>query len=638
MNRYDCAIKDSKGKWIGLTLFRDRGVPRYMETTDPGLAQQYFIGLAGYANLEPQKQMQIGQDDWRGGFGQEYQDYTDPARYYTAKNVDARFKNMIVAGAGKFRVAVPNGKAITSMVEFNSALYIGADKTLYKYTVDGLEALKTFNATITDLEPFVDDNLYIALGDSEKFQYMSKNESFSASTETDGYASFFKMVGDVLWKAVQPNELKSSTNPSFNSTTDWSTQTPVGSTFYNITGLIEESGTLYIMKEDHPYYLDSSGNPQFIMSELKSELTETSGRNAIVWQSRIYIPCGEQSLYEYDNGIITNISPSKYITSSLDYSGKVKALVADSQWLFAILDDDEKVQVLAGRWEEIDGTRWVWHPISELDMVGASFAYLFANKMFIGSSNDGQDIQLVSVPKRYGDISLTDDYLFESGGELITSWLHGNFMSDCKAWYKISLTMAGTSAGSYFRVYYQKLGDTDWIEIAPETGFKFLPVQTEYFPVDYFGNDPSSTMIRLKIMPFTGNPHYWVLGESELGNDTMLAYYNRSPRLINYDIRALWYPEQSTYITCQVRASDNILLLNGQVDEEQSARDIRNAIEDLRDAKWLRDFRPPHWKCPDDTRKVKLHPPVDYTIIKDDKTNKEEYVYTLNMQVVKTGG
>ena len=85
MNRYDCAIKDSKGKWIGLTLFRDRGVPRYMESTDPGLAQQYFTGLAGYANLEPQKQMQIGQDDWRGGFGQEYQDYTDPARYYTAR-------------------------------------------------------------------------------------------------------------------------------------------------------------------------------------------------------------------------------------------------------------------------------------------------------------------------------------------------------------------------------------------------------------------------------------------------------------------------------------------------------------------------------------------------------------------------
>ena len=80
----------------------------YQESADPAVADQYFTGLVNYGSLQSQKELQEGQNDWRAGFGLEYQDSGEPKRYYMTKNVDARFKGMVVGAPRLETITVPN--------------------------------------------------------------------------------------------------------------------------------------------------------------------------------------------------------------------------------------------------------------------------------------------------------------------------------------------------------------------------------------------------------------------------------------------------------------------------------------------------------------------------------------------------
>ncbi len=85
---------------VGLMLASDpkTGKKKYAEVSDPTLAQQFFTGVPDLGHLPPEKEIQIGQDDWRSGFGQEYFSGADEKRYYKSIKADARFKNMIIGG------------------------------------------------------------------------------------------------------------------------------------------------------------------------------------------------------------------------------------------------------------------------------------------------------------------------------------------------------------------------------------------------------------------------------------------------------------------------------------------------------------------------------------------------------------
>ncbi len=443
-----------------------------------------------------------------------------------------------------------------------------------------------------------------------------------------------------MWKATLPNELQSSTNPNGNTGVDWTTVTTVDTTYFNITDLVEERGTLYVMKEDMPYYLDDSGIPKPLIPELRSEQSTNSGHNSIAWQGKIYIPCGSQTLYEYDNGVITNISPSRYITNNTEYSGQIQALACDAHYLFAVTNNDSKVEVLAGRWETIgSSTDWVWHPIAELTMTGCASAWVTTalnRRLWIAPATAGDSLKYIAIPKNYGDVTESGNYYFESAGEFITGWHHANFKADKKAWYKLTLTMSDTSSTLYWTAYYQKLGDTTWTEINSTNKFKVSPTTSAYIPADGSSAKPSSTMIRFKFVPITTDPDYWVLGTSQLGIDTVLAYYSRTPILINYDVRAVWYPPVITFAVCQVKVADNLLLNNGQTDETQMMATIRTAVDELKDPSicWPRAFYPPYWGSATDTKYVKLLAPVDLTAIRDEKNSNIEWVYNLQLEVI----
>ncbi len=105
---------------VGLRIARDKnGQPIYRSYDDEYLAQQMTQGLPGYENLPPEKELALVRDDWRGGFGQEYDD--EEKRYHDSVGSDGRFKNKFILGPKVTSIAaptIPNPTIVNADMEF----------------------------------------------------------------------------------------------------------------------------------------------------------------------------------------------------------------------------------------------------------------------------------------------------------------------------------------------------------------------------------------------------------------------------------------------------------------------------------------------------------------------------------------
>ena len=770
-SKYDLGFDDASGNFIGLMLVKDKnGVPRYSEVNDPALSSQFFTGQLDYANLQPQKELQIGQDDLRSGFGLEYWDSNDTKRYYTSKNVDARYKGMVIAGplataatmptlytitdgamevwagglltnwtktvggaiteettivhtaggssakydasgaaqgiwqsvanwsndfrdstltivawvyanaatTGRIAIEDDGGTTYSSYHAGNSAwaqlvvtrklnsaatyakiwclnddasgLAYFDDLTIPTYDThgkcweefdddiffsSGKVLLRVANATgtitvqagmpytITGLTKF-GANLYIHQG-TNNYWYMSTAEVL---TETDSNKRFATVSSKNLKSVVLPNTVYSATAPT--SDAGWDGGTTIGSTSDDITSIVDIRGIPYIGKEDMPYYIDSSGNEQQLIPSLTSERSATSGKNAFAWKDRYYYQAGSQILYEYDpiDNVVTDISPAKYITNSSDFDGQIQAISGDAHWLFVAIDNATKVEIVAGRWETIDGsTRWVWHPLAQLTLTGVETmkaSSIYKRRLWVASTASGDSLYYFPLSSQYGNIPSDADYTFQTGGEIITPYIHFNLRGDDKGFIKITLTTDGTSTTKYFEAHYQKLEDATatWVDIGDfgKTATTTIERTEIYLPVDGSSVRPQSEMMRFKFVPIT--------------NSTAAT-----PILIDYDIRAVWYPPQKKIVLAQVYVADNLVLRNGQEDEVQTALSIRTAVDAWANPtiSWPRKFYPPYWLSSADTIWAKLQPTEGaafMTQILDERTKNLEWVYNLNLLVI----
>ncbi|GAG68961.1 unnamed protein product [marine sediment metagenome] len=92
------------------------------------------------------------------------------------------------------------------------------------------------------------------------------DDYYLASTLSDGQADFFKTVDVTLWKACLPREMKSATDPT--AAGEWTTEANISDTDHDITCIVEKTGSIYIMKEDMPYYMESGGAVKRLEREL----------------------------------------------------------------------------------------------------------------------------------------------------------------------------------------------------------------------------------------------------------------------------------------------------------------------------------------------------------------------------------
>ncbi len=258
------------------------------------------------------------------------------------------------------------------------------------------------------------------------YWYMDSGENFTQSTldvlTSDSFAKKFVFdEEDTMWKFLPPNNLQAATDPSNTATANCSGVTTVGSPSTNITALVQQKGSIFIMKEGSAYFIDTGGTVELLTDETNTIASATGGKNTLSWKGALYMPYGESSLIEYGQGGGLNwIDPSLYCTNLSAFDGKIFATAGDDQWLFAIINNGASVEVLAGRNEVVGGSvRFVWHPYQSITLDGCELAFvssIYQKRLWIGSTSGSDSMYYIPLPASYGDITNDTNKSFATDG------------------------------------------------------------------------------------------------------------------------------------------------------------------------------------------------------------------------------
>lgn len=425
--------------------------------------------------------------------------------------------------------------------------------------------------TITCLQPFQvsgTDYLFIALGTSQTCYYMATTELLTLSTtavKTFQYFAWVNTTADTMYANDGVNTIRSTTNP-LNGGVAWSAQTIVGDAANDIQDLFSHNGALYIAKEDMPYYLNSAGAVQKDLApELVALTSSKSGKNSDIWQGNIYYPAGDQALLEIGT---TNTwrSPALFTSSSSAFTGQVFTVTHDDQFLFIVTDNSTKVEILAGRLEDVDGTTsWVWHPYQEITLTGCNTAWITSidqKSLFIASTDSTESFYRIPLPTLYGDLTSDTNRSFATDGYFETPYLHGKFPADTKAWIKVVATLGHAyDADIYWELHYKKLEDSSYTNAGDFKGTSASRIATLYLPVDASSNKASSTMMMFKLVGKTDST-------------------TKTPILNNLYIEAVLYPTNSAgqIIACTIKDIKSMLTGKGGEPERGSQTKIQTVI------------------------------------------------------------
>ncbi len=543
----------------------------------------------------------------------------------SATKVEIILKGTFVAGAAAVyfdNVVFSTVGSYASWAEFDDDLLLSSGGFLFRVnnSTGDITIQGGFPAAITCLQPFSDNNLYIALGYSDTYWYMNTSEVFTLSTaavNTFQYFCFVRTTADTMYGSDSVNTIRSTTNPQ-NAGVAWSAVTTIDSSYKSITGLLSFDNALYILKEDRPYYLNSAGAVKVLTNSTTAITSSNGGKNAYEWMANIYFPWGYDGLLEYDsqNGTFEWLNPAHYGTNLGDFDGQVMAVAGDEEYLYIGVDNGTKVEIIAGRRESIDGTTsWVWHPLSEKTLVGIEamkISSVYSKRLWIGSTSATNALYYIKLPLNYGDVpNDTNANAFQTGGYFITPWYHANFKGDTKAWIKITATVENTTAAIYWSASYQKLGDTDWTAIGD---FTTEPTTTKYIPATGAGVKPVSKAMRFKFTATTNAA-------------------TTTPILYNFDIRAILYPSQRNLIYCQVKAADEMIDKTGKSLDADMAT-MKAVIDEAKAATWAVTI----YDINGDTKTVKFLPlpkTMPKRVLKNaEKGRVKEWGYNVLMQEV----
>jgi len=501
--------------------------------------------------------------------------------------------------------------------EFDSDLFFSSNKCLLRVnnSTGTITYQAGFPAAITSLQVF-GSNLFIALGTSNSYWYMSTAEVCTESTAAVKTFQYFCTVlgaTDYLWGNDGGNTLRSNTNP-INGGAAWSGQTTVGSSSFDITQLLSWQDTLYIRKQDKVYYLDATPSVHDDLAHELATATSDAPGEMWVWLKKLYIPAGTQALLESDGATNTWRNPADYCSNLSSFVGEIFAGAGDTFWNYVIVDNDTKVEILAGREETIDGsTDWVWHPIHEITLAGCQaccISTVFQNRLWVASTSAAQSLYYLPLPTQYGNIESDSNRTFKTNTYFETPWLHGNFKADNKAFIKVTGTLGHDfDAGKYFECWYKKLGGA-YVDAGDLTG-----TATNRSPSLFFATDTTSTMLRLMFIAKTDHPSY-------------------TPILLAYDVRAILYPTIRKFISCVVKIKDDTVNKMGIIKHNRYTLE-KNCMDNLRAATWPATMI----DIDGNTVYVKYMPLSSntprYSIVKSEKGAEQYRHYNLMLQVIQ---
>ena len=430
----------------------------------------------------------------------------------------------------------------TAMAEFEGSVYYAYGDLLFKHDSPGLGVIMEFPAAITDLCVFQNpsatggsnptyERLYIAQGYSAKYWYTDDAATFTISTVAN--AKYMANIGDAQFLiSDSTNTVTSSVNP-INSGTAFATSSKVAGAYYEITGLVDHPDVWFVRKEDQVYYL-SGASVIPLVEGLDIEKNKDIDYGIYFWLDKLYIPSGENALYEYDitDGTVETLSPVRFAVGDTRYDGKITALASDGlDYLYVAVETVGRCIILAGRWETIAGTTdWRWHPIydgtdssEEISQMLVSNA--IGKKLYLGS------YKVIGVTSPTGYTDAESKWLYEKNAYDDSVDTNAWAYLETAQWSEyLELTVTSTSCnyirfnahqvGSYFTIDVDVYYDSAWHDVYSGSDYS-----SHAWTVKSLGASHDVTKARVRFhTTFVPESDYWtVLYEFDFGSTA--TYY-----------------------------------------------------------------------------------------------------------------
>jgi hypothetical protein len=385
-----------------------------------------------------------------------------------------------------------NAHPVVAIEDFSGYPYFACGYYLGKWDGTDVDLLCAFTTPITSLCTW-GSYLLIGLGYSTQYWYFD-GTTYTKSTISGGAMKYLSVVGDTVWGSSSAYQVKSSTNPLNGGS--WSAATDVGNSNKTINALIDHPDSVFVSETDGFYEITTDGEPCVIPDLYKEGHTKT-GRNPCFWKGNIYINSGFGAVYEYDDSAtsIATITPRNFMPTNDDMDGITCAMDGDDEYLYAIVDNGTKIEILAGRWESIPynmygdtASDWRWHHIGEQTLTDTSDNVRYAKVstlptsrcLWMGCSSATDGIYYMDI-----------DTNMQTSGSLYTAWFTGEYRHILKTWYSITLYTDNCDANKTIAVSYKKEFDSSFTSLGT--------IVSNSATTLYFGDSVVTKKIQIKL-------------------------------------------------------------------------------------------------------------------------------------------
>ena len=375
--------------------------------------------------------------------------------------------------AGPFRFA-----------NYNNRLYLSSGPYLWRLSdapdINQMQLVaKAGTSDITALVPSLNNSLYIFLGDTENYVYMSTDEQFTQTNVHDATLGcqwdnkLFKMNSSgKCWYATTPN----STTPAWTETGNI-TDLPAGAIKRLSIGFDSNGNScLYAATTRGAKVLDFEHNTWLDTSVSLGD-HPNGGRGAGTWRDAYYIPAGLELLryaaieaqvtahgLTNDDGLPEEHN-GEIVDMATDYVGRLFALVDASQ-----VSGEGRSGVYA-----FDGTSWHnWWTADSVDGVMHSAVVSPASGQYRLYYDHASSVFAVAVPRGANNPKLASAEYAPSGVH-ITPWFDAGWAQGTKTALKVILRAVKPTDLEDVKVYYR----TDYTDTALDTGWTLLGSVTD---------------------------------------------------------------------------------------------------------------------------------------------------------------
>lgn len=421
-------------------------------------------------------------------------------------------------------------------------------------------------AAVTDVM-VVNDIVYFVMGegtDIRRMRFVNTAQVWTPeyANETGIKATFLKMIQNEngvqkIWRALQTAATVSSSDvKAWGVALDFgATSITCGNTMYRINGLIAYGTPRipYVLKEDGFGAIANNIYDQVPLAEFATVSDDNNGRANLQRGHYLYLSM-LNGIERYYEGRLDDIGMNRDQGLPNDRNGHVSHMLAYPGRMYAAVDHQTGYSSVMV-YNDIG-----WHEIYRSPMAARIYSMSVqvidgdvCDRLWIAHEGGFTWIPIAIDPRKQSD------YQYNSSGEVVSSWISGNFKEIKKYFSSIVVYSEGLSTGQYVKIGYQLDNeDNDWQVI--ETDINESPTKELAFP----DHNTAGKRIRIKVMLFTSDPL-------------------KSPRIKGITIKPVTRLPMKKAWSLSYRIDDNIFDLQG-VQSTLGAYDLQTQIENWADS------------------------------------------------------